>query len=68
MESEGQVDLATKHKQSMRVAYPPFSVFVKFLENTAEMKNDPAFQYEKKGARNNKLFRLSNRNSLVGMQ
>lgn len=40
----------------MGVAYPYFSVFVKFLENMAEMKNDPAFQYEKKGGKKQQTF------------
>ncbi|XP_062581093.1 uncharacterized protein LOC134242906 [Saccostrea cucullata] len=47
---------ATKYKRSAGVTYPPFSVFLKFLENTAEMKNDPAFQFEKKGARKQSNF------------
>lgn len=47
---------AAKHKQRMGVAYPHFSVFVKFLENMAEMRNDPAFQYEKKGDKKQQTF------------
>ena len=39
---------ATRYKQSSGAMYPPFPIFLKFLENMAEMKNDPAFQFEKR--------------------
>ncbi|KAK3093009.1 hypothetical protein FSP39_009964 [Pinctada imbricata] len=44
---------ATKYKQSNHVMFPPFSFFVKFLENMADMKNDPAFHFERKGTQRN---------------
>ncbi|XP_021346186.1 uncharacterized protein LOC110445733 [Mizuhopecten yessoensis] len=39
---------ATRYKQQKKELYPPFDFFVKFLEKMASMRNDPAFQYERK--------------------
>ncbi|KAJ8299608.1 hypothetical protein KUTeg_023668 [Tegillarca granosa] len=45
---EKWVSGATRYKQQKEVLYTPFSVFVSFLENMADMKHDPAFQFDKK--------------------
>lgn len=38
---------ATKYKLANNVPYPPFSVFSKYIHNTAKVRNDPSFIYEK---------------------
>lgn len=39
---------ATKYKSANNVPYPPFSVFFfKYIHNTAKVRNDPSFVYEK---------------------
>jgi hypothetical protein len=36
---------ATKYKKRKAAVYPPFTFFVKFLKEMAQMKNDPSFNY-----------------------
>ena len=36
---------AMNYKSSHHVPYPPFTYFVKFVEDMAKMKNDPSFSY-----------------------
>lgn len=37
---------AVKYKRTHNVVFPPFSQFVQFIHELAQVKNDPSFQYE----------------------
>lgn len=59
---------ASKYKARSEFVFPPFSVFVNFLQGIAKMKNDPSFIYdvpsESKASRDTK-FRPSGASSVV---
>lgn len=43
---EKWVTTAVKYKKTHNVVFPPFSQFVQFIHELAQVKNDPSFQYE----------------------
>ncbi|KAK7895294.1 hypothetical protein WMY93_020619 [Mugilogobius chulae] len=40
---ERWTNVGTQYKETHRVSFPPFSVFVQFIQHQAKMKNDPSF-------------------------
>ncbi|XP_033979973.1 uncharacterized protein LOC117477426 [Trematomus bernacchii] len=40
---ERWTSIGSKYKEDYRVAFPPFSVFAKFVQQQAKIKNDPSF-------------------------
>ena len=39
---------AADYKLRMKVAYPPFTYLVKFIQELSRVRNDPGFQYQDK--------------------
>ncbi|XP_037509614.1 uncharacterized protein LOC119386370 [Rhipicephalus sanguineus] len=47
---ENWMSVGTKYKQQHKTAFPPFSVFSKFVQDQASMRNDPSFIFQPQNA------------------
>lgn len=66
---EKWISLGSKYKEDYRVAFPLFSVFSKFVQQQAKIKNDPSFTVSPSSSyapsRTEKPAKYSNKNSVA---
>ncbi|KAK0155064.1 hypothetical protein N1851_002629 [Merluccius polli] len=64
---ERWISVGSKYKEDYRVSFPPFSVFSKFVQQQAKIKNDPSFTIftSSSQASSEKPVKYSNKSSVT---